>query len=164
MKARAFALGLGGNVGDVRSALSRCSVSLEKDKRILSLKTAPLYRTSPWGNVGGSSFLNTAVCGFWLGEDRELLDLCRALELEEGSSVEKNSSPRLLDVDILFLEEAVSTPEMTVPHPEITKRRFVLVPLADIWRKEIPGLGRTPDDLLSSVEDDSSIIFEGSLH
>lgn len=137
--------------------------ALEKDSRIFSLEVASVYETSPWGSVTGGSFLNTVAAGRWLGGDRDLLELCRDIEKQAGSPVKKNGKARRLDIDVLFLEDAVSSPEMTLPHPGIPLRRFVLVPLSEVWGGMIPGLGRTALELLQSVDDESSIIFRGSL-
>jgi len=163
LKDRAFALGLGGNLGDVPGNLRRCVASLAATPGVSSLKVAPIYETPPWGGVSGGNFLNTVVCGFWRGTDTGLLEVCRELELQAGSRTDKNGGARTLDVDVLFLQGGVSTPELTLPHPGIPRRRFVLVPLADVWSEVIPGMGNTPAELLQSVEDDSSIIFRGSL-
>lgn len=163
MRGRAFALGLGGNLGDVMGTLSRCVETMENDPRISSLEVASVYETSPWGNVTGGNFLNTAVAGLWLGNDRELLTLCRDLETKAGSSVEKHGLARRLDVDVLFLEGGRSCPDMLLPHPGISRRLFVLLPLEEIWGGRIPGLSKTACELLQSVDDESSIIFRGSL-
>ena len=163
MKGRAFALGLGGNLGDVMGTLGRCVESIEKDPRISSLETASVYETSPWGNVTGGNFLNTAVTGLWTGGDMELLLFCRRLETDAGSTVEKNGLARRLDVDILFLQGGRSSGDMILPHPGISRRLFVLLPLEEIWGGRVPGLNKTVSELLQSVDDESSIIFRGSL-
>ncbi len=163
MRGRAFGLGLGGNLGDVARALEGAVADLSSDRRVSSPCVSSLYETPPWGMVLGGSFLNCAVCGGWTGTDRGLLELCRQLEADAGSPVEKNGGERYLDVDILFLQGCVSTPELTVPHPRMSQRRFVLVPLAEIWRAEVPGTGMTPGDMLLRVEDPASIIFRGGL-
>ncbi len=93
----------------------------------------------------------------------ELLSFCRRLETEAGSTVEKNGLARRLDVDILFLQEGLSSPDMILPHPGISRRLFVLLPLEEIWGGRIPGLNKTVAELLQSVDDESSIIFRGSL-
>lgn len=163
MKTRRFALGLGGNLENTAESILFCIETLAGDNRLSHMKVASLYETPPWGEVSGGNFFNTAVCGEWNGTDRELLVLCRSIEVRAGSSVEKNGEARILDVDILFLEDAVSSSSMTLPHPGMTSRRFVLVPLAEIWSSTVPGLGKTPAQLLQSVDDGSSVIFRGGL-
>ncbi len=164
MENRSFALGLGGNLGDVRSAMRTSVEKLLDDERISELKVSSLYQTPPWGDVQGGDFLNAAVCGLWYGDDLELLELCRLLEGCFSSPVKKNGGARELDVDILFLEGGISSAELTLPHPRMTLRRFVLVPLAEVWFLKVPGLSTTPAMLLKRVPDCSSIIFQGELH
>ncbi|PIE53052.1 2-amino-4-hydroxy-6-hydroxymethyldihydropteridine diphosphokinase [Candidatus Fermentibacteria bacterium] len=145
-------------------ALQRCADSISSDKRVSQLRVSPVYETPPWGNVKGGEFLNAAVSGCWSGSDTELLEFCRSLEAREGSPVRKLGLERPLDVDILFLQGGVSRPELELPHSRMSLRKFVLVPLSDVWEEEIPGLGKTPAELLSHVNDSSSIIFKGTLN
>jgi 2-amino-4-hydroxy-6-hydroxymethyldihydropteridine diphosphokinase len=163
LKARAFALGLGGNLGDVVGTMTVSVKVLEDDPRISSLSVSSFYITSPWGDVSGGDFLNAAVSGLWKGSDISLLMLCRQLELSAGSPVEKNGQARSLDVDLLFIQEGSSSADLVLPHPRMAERKFVLVPLAEVWSGEVPGLGKTPEELLEHVIDSSSIIFGGDL-
>ncbi len=73
MKGRAFALGLGGNLGPVTEALEGAVGALTADSRVSSLRVSSLYETPPWGQVGGGSFLNCALCGLWAGSDKGFL-------------------------------------------------------------------------------------------
>ncbi len=163
MKARSFALGLGGNLGNVKDAFRACARRLGDEPRAGSLRFAPVYETPPWGDAGGGNFLNTAVSGLWSGSDRSLLELCREMELSAGSVTVKNGKPRTLDVDVLFLEGGVSSEELILPHPLLVKRRFVLVPLSEVWNGPVPGLGISPAELLKTLDDSSFIIFRGTL-
>lgn|GEM_PF-1094743 len=164
MENRAFALGIGGNLGSVRDSIRFCADSLREDLRVSDFRVSSLYRTQPWGSVKGGEFLNAAVCGMWLGTDRELLELCRSIETLRGAPVLKNGDSRTLDVDVLFLAGGVSSPELVLPHPMMAERKFVLVPLCEIWSQPVPGLNETPVDLLKRVDDSSSIIFECNLY
>lgn len=161
---RAFALGLGGNLGDVRGNLQVCIRTLLEDSQVSELKISSFYKSSPWGVVEGGEFLNAAVSGLWHGTDLELLLLCRSIESRFSVPVKKNGAARALDVDILFLDGGVSISELVLPHPRMTLRKFVLVPLCDVWSEAIPGLGKTPATLLKHVKDSSSIIFHGDLN
>lgn len=161
---RSFALGLGGNLGDVRGHMQICAACLLNDDRVSALEISSLYRTPPWGEVEGGEFLNAAVSGMWQGTDIELLFLCRSIESEFSVPVKKHGAARALDIDVLFLEGGVSSEELTLPHPKMILRRFVLVPLCDVWSETVPGLGETPAVLLKRVQDGSSIIFDGNLY
>ena len=137
---------------------------LLSDGRISELKVSSIYQTPPWGDVQGGDFLNASVSGLWCGDDLELLDLCHQLEGCFSTPVKKNGAARELDVDILFIEGGISSAELTLPHPRMTLRRFVLVPLAEVWSEIVPGLSYTPVMLLKRVPDCSSIIFQGELY
>ncbi|MCD6588600.1 MAG: 2-amino-4-hydroxy-6-hydroxymethyldihydropteridine diphosphokinase [Candidatus Fermentibacteraceae bacterium] len=160
---RAFALGIGGNEGDVQQSIRTCISVLREHSLVTDLRVSSVYRTSPWGDVQGGEFLNCVACGLWAGGDLELLYLCRSVESLFSVPVKKNGASRELDVDVLFIEGGVSTGELTLPHPRMVFRKFVLVPLCDVWPHAVPGLGYTPAELLKRVQDGSSIIFHSDL-
>jgi 2-amino-4-hydroxy-6-hydroxymethyldihydropteridine diphosphokinase len=160
---RAFALGIGGNEGDVQQSIRTCISVLTEHRLVSDLRVSSVYRTSPWGDVQGGEFLNCAACGLWAGGDLELLHLCRSVEGLFSVPVNKNGAARELDVDVLFLEGGVSSEELTLPHPRMAYRKFVIVPLCDVWSQTVPGLGYTPAELLKRVQDGSSIIFHSDL-
>ena len=101
--------------------------------------------------------MNCAVTGGWRGSDSGLLAACREIEAICGSPVSKMGRARSMDVDILFLEGGRSVPELSLPHPRMHLRRFVLVPLAEVHSGVVPGLGRTPLELLAQIADESHI-------
>lgn len=150
-------------MGDLQVTLQNCVDSLASDARITEFRVSSVYSTPPWGDVSGGDFLNAVVSGLWSGKDMELLELGRSLEKEAGSPVLKQGASRFLDVDVLFLEGGESTAELELPHPRLTLRRFVLVPLSEVWFDVIPGLEATADQFLLHVNDSSSIIFQGTL-
>ena len=83
---------------------------------------------------GTPDFLDQAFTGSWEGTAEELLRLCRRIETEAGRPVCHSSrESRILDCDIiLFGDEVIDTPELSVPHPRARRRRFVLAPLSEI--------------------------------
>jgi len=126
---------------------------------VLSLQVSDVWETPPWGDVEGGSFLNCAASIDWEGSIWDFAGVCRTLELELGSTVEKHGRARVIDIDILCAEETViETSQLIVPHPRMHLRRFVLQPLSEVWRGQIPGLDRTPKELLHSCTDQSLII------
>lgn len=139
---RAF-LGLGSNLGD-RVARLRAAVGEIDDLRAVS----PVYETSPVGGPPGQgAFLNLVVELDTALDPWGLLELCRELEAAAGRVREVRWGPRTLDVDVLWVDgEIVDDPQLTVPHPRLWERRFVLVPLADL----APDL--VPAELLAGVE------------
>lgn len=135
-------IALGSNVGNSLANLREAVDLLEQGGcEIRSL--SPLYITEPWGYADQDDFLNGAVL---IATDRdpfELLALTQKIEREMGRKKLFLNGPRNIDLDILIYEgETVNTGSLTIPHPRIKERLFVLMPLNDIvpdW--DIPGMG-----------------------
>jgi 2-amino-4-hydroxy-6-hydroxymethyldihydropteridine diphosphokinase len=127
------ALGLGGNVGDVRAAFARALAALAGTPGVEVMRKSSLYRTAPWGPVAQPPFLNMAVLVRTTLFPHQLLDVCLSIERQEGRVRAERFGPRTLDVDILTFGEAVLADErLTLPHPRLLERAFALVPLAEI--------------------------------
>lgn len=128
-------LGLGSNLGD-RWAHLRAAVAGVPDLVAVS----PVYETAPVGGPAGQGpFLNAVVeLDTGLGP-RQLLEVCRRLEEAAGRVRSQRFGPRTLDVDVLLAgDEQVDEPDLTVPHPRMWERAFVLVPLADLAPDLVP--------------------------
>ena len=129
-------LGLGGNVGDARTAIAEAL-------RRLAAKGAPCvrrssdWRTPPWGRTDQPAFVNACAEVATTLSPHGLLDACLAVEREMGRVRLEKWGPRLIDVDVLAYDDRViDSPDLVVPHPYMLRRAFVLVPLAEI----APGL------------------------
>lgn len=129
-------LGLGSNLGD-RVAHLRAAVAALDDLRAVS----PVYETSPIGGPPGQgAFLNLVVELDTTLDPWGLLELCRDLEAAAARVREMRWGPRTLDVDVLWVDgEIVDEPQLTVPHPRLWERRFVLAPLADLAPDLVPA-------------------------
>lgn len=125
---RAF-LGLGSNLGDSLDLLREAVRSLSG-----VVAVSPVYRTAPMGGPGGQdAYLNLVVELDTELSARELLGVCHRLESAANRVRAERWGPRTLDVDILWMDAApVDEPDLQVPHPRMTQRRFVMAPLADI--------------------------------
>ncbi|MBS1849045.1 MAG: 2-amino-4-hydroxy-6-hydroxymethyldihydropteridine diphosphokinase [Actinobacteria bacterium] len=126
---RAF-LGLGSNLGDRRRYLAEAIELLGASVVAVS----DVYETEPVGGPGGQgSFLNLVVeLDTDLGP-HELLAVCHRLEAAAGRVREERWGPRTLDVDVLWIDGVtIDDPELTVPHPRMRERRFVLAPLGEL--------------------------------
>ena len=131
-------LGLGSNVGD-REAHLRAAVRLLAEHGVEIEAVSSAYETEPVGEIlDQPDFLNAAVRIRTELEPEELLDLCKAIEVEQGRMLGgQRHGPRPLDVDVLLLGDLeLETERLTLPHPQVTARRFVLVPLLELE----PGL------------------------
>jgi len=146
-------LGLGSNVGDRESHL-RAAVGLLREHGVAVEAVSSTYETEPVGEVlDQADFLNAAIRIRTGLEPEELLDLCKRVEVARGRQLDApRHSPRPLDVDLLLLGEIeLATERLTLPHPEVTSRRFVLAPLLELD----PGLalpdGTRLSDALSAL-------------
>ncbi len=127
-------LGLGSNVGD-RAAHLRAAIELLQARDVTVEAVSPLYETEPVGEVlDQPDFLNAAIRICTDLKPELLLDICKQIEVERGRQLDAPPhSPRPLDVDLLLLGDLeLTSNRLTLPHPEVTSRRFVLVPLLDI--------------------------------
>ena len=142
---RAF-LGLGSNLGD-RRAILREAVAAIPDLVAVS----PLYDTKPVGGPEQGSFYNIVVELETVRTPHELLALCRELEQAAGRVRRIRWGPRTLDVDVLLVgEETVDDEELTVPHPRMAQRNFVMQPLLDLAPDlDVPGFD--PDTAIGEV-------------
>ena len=124
-------LGLGSNLGDRKKNLLRGIEFLRSGIEVS--ETSPFYETEPVGFTEQPPFLNCVCKGETKLAPVELLSLAKDAEAALGRVPTFRNGPRTLDVDILFYGDAVvSKPGLEVPHPRLTERGFVLVPLADI--------------------------------
>lgn len=124
-------LGLGSNIGDrganLRAALSR----LAEFVRIA--RVSPVYETEPLLVEDQPLFLNLVCAGLTLLSPLDLLHALKRIERELGRVSGLRYGPRLIDIDLLLYDDLIlTTPELTIPHPAMLERAFVLVPLAEI--------------------------------
>jgi len=131
---RAGYLGLGSNVGD-RAGHLRAAVEMLRERGVEVEAISSTYETEPVGEVlDQPDFLNAALRIRTDLEPEKLLDLCKEVEAARGRSLDApRHSPRPLDVDLLLLGDLeLSSDRLTLPHPEVTSRRFVLAPLLEL--------------------------------
>jgi 2-amino-4-hydroxy-6-hydroxymethyldihydropteridine diphosphokinase len=127
-------LGLGTNVGDRRRHL-RAAIDLLAEHGVAVEAVSSIYETEPVGELPDQpDFLNAVVRIRTTLEPLRLLDVCKAIEVERGRMRGgPRHGPRPLDLDILLLgEHELRTERLTLPHPQLTARRFVFVPLLEL--------------------------------
>jgi 2-amino-4-hydroxy-6-hydroxymethyldihydropteridine diphosphokinase len=132
--ARTGYLGLGSNVGDRKEHL-RAAIELLPENGVEVEAVSSAYETEPVGEVlDQPDFLNAAIRVRTELEPGALLEVCKAIEVEQGRMLAAGRhSPRPLDIDLLLLGDLeLSTERLTLPHPEATSRRFVLAPLLEL--------------------------------
>jgi 2-amino-4-hydroxy-6-hydroxymethyldihydropteridine diphosphokinase len=128
-------LGLGGNVGDVRATLDEAIALFADGQDVRLLARSSDYSTPPWGVTDQPAFVNLAIAVETMLSPRELLT--RALNVERALDRDRKREtrwgPRTVDIDLLaYGDVKLDEPALTLPHPRLFERAFVLVPLAEI--------------------------------
>lgn len=145
-------VGMGANLGQARQTLEAAAAELAATPGVQDLELARFYRTAPV-DAGGPDYTNTVARLRCTLSALELLDRLQAIELEHGRTRLYRNAPRTLDLDLLLYGDAsISHERLTVPHPRMHERAFVLVPLAEL----APGLRLAQgslSDLLARVGD-----------
>ena len=126
------AVGLGSNVGARKEHLETAVVEMAACGRVQAV--SPLYETAPLGPVEQPAFLNAVVLVGVDREPRDTLATLQAIERAHGRTRGPRWGPRPIDLDLLlFGTRSVAVAGLTIPHPRMTERRFVLQPLLDVW-------------------------------
>ncbi len=128
-------IALGGNVGDVALTFDRAVAMLCDQKCVWLARRSSNYRTPPWGVTDQAPFVNAAIAVTTTLPPHGLLERMREIEsrLGRNRAVEQRWGPRTLDLDLLAYDDVVlDTPDLTLPHPRMFERAFVLVPLGEI--------------------------------
>ncbi len=129
-------LGLGSNIGDKKEYLTKAIILLEEHQSITLTLRSSLYETDPWGYTEQESFLNAVVEVSTKLSPIELLEYCQNIEQTLLRTREITWGPRTIDIDLLIYDSCtLATEKLTIPHPHITERAFVLAPLAEIAPK-----------------------------
>ncbi|PSR12211.1 MAG: 2-amino-4-hydroxy-6-hydroxymethyldihydropteridine diphosphokinase [Bacteroidetes bacterium] len=124
------------------------------------IRCSSCYETSAWGLEDQAPFLNIALLLDSPLSALEVLGVCQAIENEMGRQRSVHWGPRNIDIDIIAYNDAViQTPRLTLPHPHLQNRRFVLVPLAEMlpnWQH--PVLHKTASELLEECPDEGAVV------
>lgn len=135
-------VGLGANLGDARATLAQALASLDGLPQTRLVAASPLYRSAPV-DAGGPDFVNAVAELRTRLTPSKLLHALQGIEQTHGRERPYRHAPRTLDLDLLLYGQRVlSEPGLTVPHPRLHERAFVLVPLGDLAPElEHPQLG-----------------------
>ncbi len=153
-------LSLGSNLGDRESNLAQATMALSINFEISGIKSSTYYESEPLYNKDQPEFLNSVVKFSTTLKPFDVLDVIQKVErmLGRPDKREKNQ-PRIIDVDILFHGDAViETKDLSIPHPMISLRKFILIPFAEIEPGfEIPHSNLTINDLIENCPDNSRV-------
>jgi len=123
-------LGIGGNIGDVRRRFNHLFVYLECSPFIDVVETSPILKNPPFGYLEQDYFYNTLIIVKTCLRPKALLRYILAVEKKFGRKRSFPDAPRTLDIDMIFYEqEEIKSRELTVPHPQWSRRASVIIPL-----------------------------------
>ncbi len=141
-------LGLGSNMGDRLQNLQAALQLLEKRLAVNIVSVSNVYETAPFGVTDQPDFLNMVVMATTGLPPMELLRECLTVENLLGRVRTRRWGPRTIDIDLLIYDEIqLQLPELSLPHPGIAERGFVLIPLSDVWPDLLLGNGRRVVDM-----------------
>lgn len=147
-------LGIGSNMGEKENYLKEAIRKISANEKIRKVRCSEFIVTAPYGGVEQDDFLNGAVELETLLTPNQLLSFLQQLEAEAGRERLIHWGPRTLDLDILFFQDYVSDdPALSVPHPDMENRRFVLEPLSELCPYYIhPLSGKSVRQMLKELQ------------
>lgn len=157
-------IALGSNLGD-RSKNLHDAISCLPPK-VQVTDQSPIYETKPWGYTEQPQFLNQVIQAVTSLTPDELFDYLKTIESKLGRKPAVRYGPRLIDLDLLFYNNLkYRTSELTIPHPRLHERAFVLVPLTDIAPDLIhPVQNKTVSEMLSQIDRSGITRFDPEDH
>jgi 2-amino-4-hydroxy-6-hydroxymethyldihydropteridine diphosphokinase len=155
-------------MGDVASAFVAAFEALEAGGRLRVVARSNVWRTPPWGKTDQPDFLNMCVLVETQLSPRDLLALCLNVETDAGRVRLERWGPRLIDIDVLAYDDVRWDDEaLTLPHPRMSERAFVLAPLAEIapdWMIDgarVDALAAVVDSAGMQVDEAASALVSG---
>ena len=150
-------LSLGANLGDRAATLQRAVEALRQVGDLVAVSS--LYETTPVGYRDQPDFLNAAVALRTELTPDALLDATQAIERDFGRQRSFANAPRTLHIDLIYLDDLILTsPRLTIPHPRVTERAFVLIPLREIAPElRDPRFGASIAKLVAQLRDHGAV-------
>jgi 2-amino-4-hydroxy-6-hydroxymethyldihydropteridine diphosphokinase len=157
-------LALGSNLGERRGNLA---TALQRLCEVLDIETvSSIYETEPVGYLDQPRFLNMACYGKTGHSAQELLKYTQEIEIALGRQPTLRNGPRPIDIDILIYDNLhIQQEDLTLPHPRMAERAFVLAPLSEIAPDVVdPASGKTAQELLHAISQDGVVKLTSVLH
>ncbi|MFM1840525.1 MAG: 2-amino-4-hydroxy-6-hydroxymethyldihydropteridine diphosphokinase [Bacteroidota bacterium] len=145
---------IGGNMGDRLANLENAKTAIEKELGNI-LSTSSVYETAAWGKEDQPAFLNQALLMETNLKAEDVMNILLQIEKNMGRIRQEHLGPRTIDLDIIFFNDQImNTENLTIPHPQMQKRNFVLTPLNEIAPDFIhPIFNKSIGQLLMDCED-----------
>jgi 2-amino-4-hydroxy-6-hydroxymethyldihydropteridine diphosphokinase len=152
-------IGIGSNLGSPRKNCEDAINAIKELPEIVLKASSSFYKTEPLGIEDQNWFINSTILIETSLEPSKLLDCLLAIEEKMGRIRKKKWGPRVIDLDILFYDNLIlDRPKLKIPHPELTHRRFVLAPLAEIAKDFIhPQENKSVGILLKELKDNNKV-------
>lgn len=153
---------IGGNLGNRKKNLAAARKNIEKKMGML-IRQSALYETAAWGNSNQPDFFNQVLVVETKKTATDVMQQILSIEKDMGRKRTVKNAPRLIDIDILFYDKEIYNEiNLTVPHPQIQNRRFVLVPLNELMPQfKHPVLGKSVHELLFNCKDKLEVRKQG---
>ena len=153
-------VGVGSNLGNRVTAIEQATQLISELPDTELISAASLFETEPVGNENQPKFINSVVQIATKLDPKRFLICLKQIEEALGRMERERWGPREIDLDILvYGERILNEPDLIIPHPEMTRRRFVLVPMAELAPQLIiPGRSKTILDLLHGLEDERGVV------
>jgi 2-amino-4-hydroxy-6-hydroxymethyldihydropteridine diphosphokinase len=152
---------LGSNLGDKEGYLRTAIENIARTERIQ--QASSIYETDPIGYLDQPTFLNMVIEVGTAEDPQGLLRMLRSIELSLRRERTFTNAPRTIDLDILLFDDVVMhSADLTIPHPRMHERPFVLIPLAEIASDVVvPTYRQTVQELLDALPDTSGVVYWG---
>ena len=164
--ARVF-ISLGSNIGDRLAYIQQAVSLLSMTDKIKIVKSSSFYETEPWGNKNQNWFVNAAVALDTELSPVELLKLCQSVEMQLGRNRvnQEKWSERTIDIDILMYDNLIMSNDiLSIPHPYMHKRAFVLVPMLEVKSDLVhPVFKKTISELYDELEYPEDVFLYGTI-
>lgn len=148
-------IGIGSNIGNSSENCTTGIKHIIRDKRTRFLSVSSLYLTSPVSLIAQKDFINCALCIMWSDSPFELLKFLNSIEDMMGRERDVTGGPRIIDLDILLFGGLIlDEPLLKIPHPELHKRKFAIIPCIEIDPEIIhPSFNKLLKEFLSYIDD-----------